>query len=223
MRIAQRTCQYQWSGPAFDDLLDFAAGEHVIFDEVQAGGLFFFGDEDPDTIDYTDPLLWQLPYNASPVEVGDGDVALEWVSAYPEMVLAIFNFQYCRQDHTAGAALDDFFVRSRIQLAFDDVRLPGAGVYAVPIDPTPRGLGLATRALRSTIVALQFLPAGYHRLSPVASQYPANACGANGDAFRVRDDTLSAHLDDVPNDNSVMIGQRKTIIMRCANAKELRS
>ncbi len=221
LRVAQRTTQYQWASNAFANLDLFATGENVIFAyEAVSAHFFLTSGGGPD---FTSAFLWQLPYKASPVEVGDGDVALDWTSSYPEMVFVVSCLQYCRESHAVGDPLEDFFVRARIQLAIDDVRIPGCGPYTVPIEASPRGLGLAARSARLAMVTVQFLPPGAHRVSPVASQYSGAEVGNpatynSRSAFRAGRERLE---DNEPDTETVMIGSRKTIVMRCPQGRRL--
>jgi hypothetical protein len=214
LRTAQRTSQFQWKQAGFADLSNVLAGENIILAQKSVTGHFFTV---ADTLpNFGAANLWTLPYNASPTDVGDGDVAHDWVSSYPELVVGIFTFQYCRDNAYITASPNTFFVRSRIQLAFDGARLQGAGCYTIPIDPTPRGVGLAVRTLRTTIVGLTFLPAGAHRFGPVASQYSASVTGSDGDAFRAAAEVV---YDTLPT--NVKIGTRKTILLRAPQGRRL--
>lgn len=164
--------------------------------------------------------LWYIPYNQSFAEVGDGDVAVSWTSQYPELVLAVCSFQFMRFDVTrfpgyvAGDSTTHRKIRAQVLLEIDGARQDGSGPFAVPTDTRYRGLGVGVRAFRSSVTALAFLPAGAHRITPVAAQ---TSClnvtdGELEDATQV--------IDDPPSDG-VCIGHRRVIVVGFPRGKQL--
>lgn len=127
----------------------------------------------PVSFDATD--AWDIPLDTSYQEVGDGDCAREWVADYPELVLIAFSFQYVRasviernDDVTAN-----LMPRVKIQIAVDGVPQSGTGPYNRGADGSVYGSGMQERSCAQTVMCMVMLPAGYHRVSPVAAQGPA--------------------------------------------------
>lgn len=169
---------------------------------------------------------WQVPYNSGLQEVGGGPngvtFAREWESAYPELVLAIFHFQYLREGMDTGEICEDFLYRLMMRMRFDGCDAPGSGPFAIPKYGNPRAMGYAGRSLVSSITAVQFLGAGAHRVGPVAGLAPAhlNKKFKRGVTHTKLDDNTAGYAPG-DDDMAVISGGRMTLV-RFPQAKELR-
>lgn len=179
-RSASGTMQWNWSSEAFSSPTYLTDDESVVVDTVAVSV-----DEPPfdDADDQTFPAgssavadTWTVPFNSSYLEVGDGDVALEWTSQYPELVLCAFSMQYVRAtlDGLKGSTHDEPpMPRLRCQIMLDGSTIAGTGPYAKAEDASTRGSGSQQRTVAATFVGMAMLPAGAHRVTPVACLGPS--------------------------------------------------
>ncbi len=226
-RIARALTQWQWSESAFTDPTIIAKDQSVcVMSKKVHGFLQTVSGTDPVIADWMagtiDSGIWQIPYNRGFTEIGGGDVTHSWTSEYPELVLSAFSFQYIRQDtqdfpgYDPADATTHLNIRGQVRLSFDGAPIDGSGFVAKAFDTRYRGTGIGQRSIRTTIVAIQLLPAGAHVVQPEAAQAPAVRLDG--------DDTTDAalYLDDPPS-SGVCIGSRRHILIRSARAKLLRA
>ena len=163
--------------------------------------------------------LWYIPYNQSFAEVGDGDVALSWVSTYPETVLVLFSFQYLRLDMTrfpgysGGDDSTHRHIRAQLLLDVDGARVDGTGPFGL-FQNSWRGTGYGCRSARTTLWTVAHLEAGPHRISPVAAQAPCVAVNAESQS-----DTAQVIDDDIAN--GVAIGHRRLVLVGFPRGKQV--
>lgn len=182
-RAAALTDQWNWGFGAFPASSDVALEKVIVMtEEVSLDTADDPPFEDPDILAYPHVSgggpseLWYVPFNSSYLEVGDGDMALEWESPYPELVVSNFSFQYVRASLFAltGAALVvPVMPRLRMQIQYDGVVIPGTGPYSKAEGSATRGSGSQERTISAGFTTVQMLPAGEHRVTPVASLGPS--------------------------------------------------
>lgn len=221
-RKASRTTQHQWARDAMPDRNVLLQGDHVRIHEVEVvAELYREGvklspvGNDPDLTRATgDPDLFHVPYNRGLVEVDDqsgNPLAVEWTSKYPEVVVVIVDYQYCRekQQHwdTQNQRID---VRTQFQIYLDNGGMAGSGPWAIPLSGGYRGTGYARRSNRSQIVAMQLVGAGAHRAVLMAGQMPADFIVAQDD----EDDEAEVSYLEYPPTEGVCVGSRKIIVLR---------
>lgn len=214
MRITQRSTQYQWqaynrsSSEGITEISNVARGESVaILTANKVANMSMAQGTDP----APDGDTFDIPYNSGFEKIDDTEVT--WISQYPELVVVGLNFQYYRRSIETGAPGGDltlFRIRSKVKIAIDDIHQQGSGPYALPVTTTPRGTGLAMQAGRFCSVVVASLTAGAHSVFGVAGQ--SIGTPSLTEVFSKRDD-LS---DDPPLSNKVVIGNRKTIVIRFA-------
>ena len=224
-RVAANTGQYQWLRGAFSSVDRLRKANHVAVDtSAQFVNLQQSGGNRPVlTTTYatsvgvtTNSQLFQIPYNTGLHEIGGKppstptSVGIGWTSRQPELVIAIFSFQYIREDRKEfvvpykGLTLD---FRAQVRLAIDDAPMPGTGPFAVPLDGHPKGTGFGGRAIRSCAVAMLPLPAGRHYVTGMAGQAPAIPLEDKRVIKRTR------HLKDPPFEG-ICIGSRRMTLIR---------
>jgi hypothetical protein len=135
------------------------------------------------------------------------------------MVVAIYSFQYIRAqvglaDEEASFEDPNIRPRAKVRLAIDDVLYAGAGMYAIPTDPGTRGTGIASRAERTSVVAIGFVGPGAHTVNGMAAQGQAKRAAAETKSDPVTYATAG------PTEG-VCIGNRRTIVLTFANAVQL--
>ncbi len=181
-RVASATSQWNWGLAAFTDIDDIEDDQSVFVDTVavavdddppfQSGDM----DEYPTDLDGTDGV-WQIPFNSSYMDVGDGDMALTWTSSYQELVWFSFSFQYTRAGLLVlsglGVFADPLMHRLRLQLQVDGALIQGTGPYSNQENAFTRGSGSQERTLAHTVNCAMLLQAGTHRVTPVACLGPS--------------------------------------------------
>lgn len=217
-QAARATTQWQWARNAFngdsDDQALLARGGPVR--EVSVASEARLGTASGIDPTFADAALYHIPYargfqtisvaGATP----DPTMEVSWTSEYPELVWAIFDYQYARAklstftQPTSGTTLR---IRAQIRLAWNDQLLPGTGPYALPIDTKYRGQGLSARSDKSACTALFLAPAGSHVVAAKAAQ--ATAINSTSDD----DNPDLEYLESPPNAN-VCLGSRKLIVLR---------
>lgn len=184
-RVATTTDQWNWGFGAFTTASTMA-DEKV---QVETVDVSLGSDNDPPFEDpaileyphYADPNdtpseLWFVPWNSSYLEVGDGDMAISWTSEYPELVVSNFSFQYVRA--TLGSLGSGIFgnprmPRLRLQMQVDGIVIPGSGPYSKAERTATRGSGSQEHTIAQAVTFVQMLPAGEHRITPVACLGPS--------------------------------------------------
>lgn len=241
-KVAKDSTQYQWKEKALFDYEEFGAlavetpqtkllnkGTPVKIESVSQAAYLRSNTSSVPKTDYSttngvdalltkaggDPNLYHIPYaRGFSTITGATDMSISWTSQYPELVMAIFSFQFIRDKasdiHIRSSGTD--FVRPTVQIrvALNGGAIPGAGIYATPTSDSTRGTGFAGRSLRSSIVGMTLVPAGSHVIKAEAGQTQADpsalssleASGGSNWAF------------DVPPDEGVCIAHRKLILIR---------
>lgn len=218
-QLAARTTQYQWAANGFPDRNVLLEGDHarirvleVTAELYREGVKLAVAGNDPDLTRATgDPDLFQIPYNRGLAEVTDqnGDaLAIEWQSAYPELVVAIIDYQYIRDALSTWAQNGAWQPRVQMQVQLDNSSMPGSGPWGKPLNGQARGTGFARRAGRSRIVAMRHAPAGPHRVVLLAGQMPATPASASDE-----DDSDPIEYGENPPTEGVCIGHRKLILL----------
>jgi hypothetical protein len=180
-RVASQTSQWNWSQDAITDGRTLEANKSVVV-QTAAVGLSAdppfqagTGDEYPHMGTPT-AEIWYVPFNISNLEVGDGDMALEWDSEYPELVWCAFSFQYARADMfwMNGSTLSlPVMPRLRWDISVDGTPVMGTGAYSNAEDANTRGSGVQERVMSPTVNCVIQLQAGSHRVTPVVSMGPS--------------------------------------------------
>lgn len=228
VRVAQSSGPFQFTRDAFPDADVLTPGNHVrILHDKRQALLQTVAGIDPviSSPGTPEPYIFQIPYNQGFAEIdpmGDGDVAQVWTSEYPELVVAFYSYQYIRldvEDFPGYDPADDttwHHIRVQVALTMDGARIPGTGPYANAPATGYRGGGLGQRSARPSVVMVQAVPAGPHRVAAVAAQLPS---------VKVSDDTLgdpTKFLSDPPV-SGVVIGSRRLIVLTAARGTQLRS
>ena len=219
-RVGTETSQYQWLKSTFSSVNRLKKAGHVVMDTNKqyvelkdASGTrpiitTLFGT--PST------QLFQIPYNTGLHEIGTtggtpSSVGIAWTSAEPELVMAVFDFQYIRENKTdmpkPGAFGEILDYRAQVRIAIDDAPIPGTGPFAVPLDGNPKGVGFGGRSIRSCAVAMLPLAAGRHYVTGMAGQ---------GAAIPLEDKRVikrTRHLNDPPFEG-LCIGSRRMTLLR---------
>ena len=211
---------------------------HVHYDRVEAN-LRFHGTRAVLLDDRNgDDDLFQIPYNSGLHEVS-GLSWPEWTSSYPELVFAVFSFQYARDknitfNHTSAVGTEgQAQIRTQIRMLFDGAQMPGAGPSAVQFDGFTYGTGIGASSAYSTIHAMAVLPAGNHRITAEAGQkhsriptpYTTNTGSTPAEAW----EGIYAHRDIEPNmepsdyepHDRVVLGNRCITVIRFVRGTEL--
>lgn len=222
-KVASHAGPFQWLDGAFPpgSRANFEPFNHVWVRTESTSAASGTTDSQPAQIGagVGDANLWYIPYNAGFSEVGDGDCAVEWTSEYPELVLIAFSFQYMRLDIEEFPDYDPLVdsthrhIRTQLMLQVDGARVPGTGPYG-PMQSSWRTTGLGTRAARSTLWTVQFLPAGPHRITAVGAQTPC---------LPITDDTKmdGAQAIDDNIENGVAIGHRRMLVIGAPRAMRM--
>ena len=221
-QIASQTSQWQWKEDAFEDIASFEPPT-VIDTEAEAVTYIWDGDDHSDagspTLDFGADR-WLIPDNSSYVEVGDGDVAVQWTSEYPELVLCAFSFQYVREPNTDGA-LTGQMARAKIQLSVDGHLQQGTGPYDKGENTSyPYAAGSQERTMAQTVVCMVPLQAGSHKVTAVAAQTDKSLRYATGG------DTLDIFdwfTHTLTYDPLAQIGNRRMIVIRFPRSNWLRA
>jgi len=227
-RIAGNQTQWQWKSECFagmPELLEqgtMVSASYVgVGAETKTSQTVKMRLSDTSTPTLVHENMWQVPYNRSFSEVGDGDIAVSWDSPYPELVFVSFSFNYLRR------ALQDMFptstaetwhttlgepnpqVRFVLRLRIDGNDFPGAGIYSVPVNSLYRGTGLATPSAAPTVVAITLVPAGTHKVTAVAGLKPYTGSSS----WWKQDDSVKHNIGEVPIDG-VRVGARYMSVLR---------
>jgi hypothetical protein len=153
--------------------------------------------------------FYHVPYNRGLEEVTMVQDWPEWSSPYPELVLAAFSWQWCRDMNSTFGGDTTVNVRLQMRLSIDGAFQPGTGPMTFALDGLYRGAGLGERSAVSVCKAIAVVPAGVHRVSAFAGQAPALTVTADDENGGV------TPLDNPPTDR-IVLGRRGMVLMRCA-------
>ncbi len=220
-QIAAQTSQWQWKEEAFPDIASFETPS-IIDTEAEAVTYIWDGDDHSDA---GHPTLtfgadrWMVPTNSSYAEVGDGDIAMQWTSEYPELVLCAFSFQYVRDPNRDGSAIS--MARTKIQISVDGHLQQGTGPYDKGENTNyPYGSGSQEHSMAQTVVCMLPLQAGAHRVTAVAAQADSSVRYATGglklEIFEWFNNVLTF-------DQLAQIGNRRMIVIRLPKSAWLRA
>jgi hypothetical protein len=138
-----------------------------------------------------DQRAWIIPYMKGFQEVWEGDIALEWTSSYPELVLIGYSTWAYRlssesenNNNVQGKTIyyggsffgSDTLPRTKLGLKLDGTIIEGSGPGTNVATNAPEsvvGAGSREKGICTSSVFVKRLRAGTHRLSPVAGQGPA--------------------------------------------------
>ena len=217
-RIAQNCTQYQFVNAAFHHR-DIEHGTHCKVEYAsQVAQLGLTNSAGPVL---TSGDVYQIPYLRGLHEVDIDTKWPNWISTYPELVFCVFSFQYARLPNSSfnnDSGDDDdpngISVRTQIRVAIDGSILPGSGIFGTPMDGLSRGCGTNEQTVASSIHTMAILPAGSHRVVPMAGQLSAIKSAVR------RVEPPAEYWDDAP-DTGVVIGNRSMLVLRFARGAEL--
>lgn len=216
-RVTGRTTQWAWAAQAFPDIAVMERGGPVAFDMVsQECDLNTTQGVSPQLPDDAgaDANLWVIPYNRGLDVVGNDagtEMHLEFSTAMPALLFAVFDAQYVRKDVSDLAWWNTWstFTWSlpRIQwgLRLDGSVLPGSGPLPYTSTGVFRGSGVGEKSVAACAFACTILPPGSHILEAVGGQTSAMPDGWSDDPALTGFEQLMA---DGPG-SGICIGSRK--------------
>ncbi|QDP54534.1 MAG: hypothetical protein Unbinned2514contig1000_26 [Prokaryotic dsDNA virus sp.] len=210
-RVASNTTQHQFNANAFEHA-NMAANSNVIVETAsQNVTLQVTNSAGPVLAAASNANLFQIPYAQGLQEIPiDGDSWPHWTSTYPELVFVCFSFQFAR------AITFSYDIRVQIKLSIDGSIVEGAGPSALQTDAkNPMfGSGIGNPSAASSISTIAILPAGAHRIVPMAAQMSTNTVvpqTTTDDGWFGLQPLVT--LDSPPVDE-VAIGNRSMIVLR---------
>tara|TARA_R110000824_G_scaffold44690_1_gene129822 strand:+ start:228 stop:1040 length:813 start_codon:yes stop_codon:yes gene_type:complete len=233
-KVAKDSTQYQWANNALFDGAEpkvnlLKRGSPVKIESVEQAAFLRADTSSVPKTDYSttngvdplltvaagDPNLFHIPYaRGYSMITGATDMEISWTTEYPELVLAVFSFQFIRNASTDIVVWtkSSNFVQPVVQIrvTLNGGVIPGAGIYATPLNESTRGTGLESVALRSTILGMTLVPAGSHVIRAEAGQNPT---GPNA----LTSLTVSGGSNwafETPPDEGVCIAHRKLMLIR---------